>query len=259
MPDLKASSPGLSLSGRGSGATHARTRRDASHAPSDDRPGHIGEVEQRRTARARLRGPDLEGSTEGVEQLRVAGTFESGRDGDRGGCDAGGGSRSQADGDQRVWTAHAAAQGTNRGAHRTHSAPGHHRSRVPLTPRPFEICVWLFLGHEKRSETSPPRVTDRPTDHLDPHHTNRSSTRGFVSSAMRSRTPRSSSTRPRMTSRRCRAWGRSSEKCSASSTRNDVRSNPLKQKQTITQPPSSSSPTIDRTDAHPIPPSIHPS
>ena len=184
VPDLKASSPGLSLSGRGSGATHARTRRDASHAPSDDRPGHIGEVEQRGTARARLRGPDLEGSTEGVEQLRVAGTFESGRDGDRGGCDAGGGSRSQADGDQRVWAAHAAAQGTNRGAHRTHSAPGHHRSRVPLTPRPFEICVKAFLGHEKRSETSPP-PTDRPTDRLDPHHTNRSSTRGFVSSAMR--------------------------------------------------------------------------
>lgn len=30
-------------------------------------------------------------------------------------------------------------------------------------------------------------------------------------------------------------------------------------KQTITQPPSSSPPTINRTDAHPIPPSIHPS
>jgi hypothetical protein len=44
--------------------------------------------------------------------------------------------------------------------------------------------VKAFLGHEKRSETSPP-PTDRPTDHLDPHHTNRSSTRGFVSSAMR--------------------------------------------------------------------------
>ena len=55
--------------------------------------------------------------------------------GDAGGCDAGGGARSQADGDQRVWTAHAAAQGTNRDVRRAPSTVDERRDPGPGPPR----------------------------------------------------------------------------------------------------------------------------
>ena len=55
--------------------------------------------------------------------------------GDAGGCDAGGGARSQADGDQRVWTAHAATQGTNRDVRRAPSTVGERRDPGPGPPR----------------------------------------------------------------------------------------------------------------------------